>query len=298
MTLAARLDANNDLEDAVAELVLSGEWGRSLERIDHVPTIEELEAERQAEENRTKALTDEERQAEQQAGIRAKVEAREQFVAARNENLTRRLVELSDAATILELLDRTAREVQQIRADKQIFLISLWNLFEQQAPELLGGFATGIAGKSPGPLDNALEFIIERWLRANPTEAAAWVRDSVSVGRKEVRLAIAASFTRAGWEHHGEELSAIWTQGLTDDDPDVVQAFLRGAGGYLRTNPSKPSTSYSDTTSRPSEPPEYSRTRAVTTVASTARASMRTQRPGSCPSSPAPALTTTPCRRS
>lgn len=237
MTLVSRLDADDDLEAQIAEVVLSGEWGRSLERIDRVPTIEELEAERKAEEERTKALTDEERQAEQDARIRASVEAREQFVSARNANLTRRLVELSDAATILELLDRTAREVQQIRAEKQIFLLSLWSLFEQQAPELLGEFARGIASNRPGPLDNALEFIVDRWLRANPTDAVAWVRDAIGVGRKEVRLAIAASFTRAGWEQHGEEFSAIWTQGLSDDDPDIVQAFLRGAGGYLGTNP-------------------------------------------------------------
>jgi hypothetical protein len=237
MTLAAHLDANDNLEDLVAELVLSGEWGRSLERIKHVPTLEELEAERQAEEERTKDYTDEQRQAEQHAGNRAKIEARDQYVAARNENLTRRLIELGGADSILGLLDRTAREVQQIRADMHIILMSLWKQFEQQAPELLGAFVTGIAGNEPGPLDNALDLIIDRWVRTNPDDAIAWVQDAVRTGRKEVRLAVAAGFARAGWHHNAEEFSAVWTQGLTDDDPDVVQAFLRGAGGYLRTNP-------------------------------------------------------------
>jgi hypothetical protein len=237
MTLAARLDANDDLEDQVAELVLSGEWGRSLERINGVPTLEELEAERRGEEERTKNFTDEQRQEDRMESIRAKVEGREQYVAARNENLARRLIELGDAPAILEVLDRTAREVQKVRADKNVILMSLWNQFAQQAPELLGAFAAGIARNEPGPLDNALDFIVDRWVEINPDDAFAWVREAVRTDRKEVRLAIAAGFARAGWQHHAEEFSAVWIQGLTDEDPDVVQAFLRGADGYLRTNP-------------------------------------------------------------
>ncbi|MCY7287396.1 MAG: hypothetical protein LH624_03895, partial [Cryobacterium sp.] len=236
MTLAARLDANDDLEDQVAD-VLSGEWGRLLEPIKHMPTLEQLEAERQAEDVRTKDFTDEQRQAEQHAGIRAKIEARDRYVAARNEDLPRRLIELGDADSILVLLDRTAREVQQIRTDKHIILMSLWNEFEQQAPELLGAFVTGIADNQAGPLDNTLDLISDRWIRTRPDDAIAWVQDAVRTGRKEVRLAIAAGFARAGWHQHAKDFSTVWTQGLTDDDPDVVQAFLRGAGGYLRTNP-------------------------------------------------------------
>jgi len=237
MTLAARLDANDDLEDQVAELVLSGEWVRSFERIKHVPTLEELEAERQADEERTKDFTDEQRQVEQHAAIRDKIEARDQYVAARNGNLTPRLIGLGDADSILGLLGRTAREVQQIRTDKHIILMSLWNQFEQQAPELLGAFVTGIASNKPGPLDNALDLIIDRWIRTDPDDAIAWVQHAVRTGRKEVRLAIASGFGRAGWHHDAEAYSTVWTQGLTADDPDVVQAFLRSAGGYLRTNP-------------------------------------------------------------
>jgi hypothetical protein len=237
MTLAARLDANDDLEDQVAELVLSGDWGRSLERTDSVPTLDELDAERRAEEERTKDFTDEQRQEDRMAGIRTNVENREQYVAARNENLARRLIELGDGASILELLDRTAREVQQVRADKNVILMGLWNEFAKQAPKRPGAFAAGIAGNEPGPLDNALDFIVDRWVRVDPDDAFGWVREAVRTDRKEVRLAIAAGFARAGWQHHAEEFSAVWTAGVTDEDPDVVQAFLRGAGGYLRTNP-------------------------------------------------------------
>ena len=237
MRLAARLDANDDLEDQVAELILSGEWARPLERILHVPTLEDLEAERHAEEQRTKDFTDEQRQAEQHAAIRAKIEARDQQVAARNENLTRRLIELGDSDAILGLLDRTAREVRQVRPDNHVILMGLWNQFEQQAPELLGAVVTGIAGHEPGPLDDALDLIIDRWVRTSPDEAIDWVQRAVRAGRKGVRLAIAGGFARAGWHNHTEEFTTVWTQGLTDDDPDVVQAFLRGAGGYLRTNP-------------------------------------------------------------
>jgi AAA ATPase domain len=237
MTLAGRLDANDDLEDQVAELVFRGEWGRSLERIDHVPTLEELKAQRQEETERTKEFTEEQKQEERQAQIRSKVENRDQYVAARNENLTRRLIDLGDAHTILELLDRTAREVQQVREDKHIILLSLWNQFEQQAPELLGPFVAGIASNVPGPLDNDLDLIVDRWVRSNPADAIEWVQDAAGGGRKEVRLAIAYGFARAGWHQHADEFTAIWTQGLTDEDPDVVQAFLRGAGGYLNSNP-------------------------------------------------------------
>lgn len=236
MTLAARLDENDDLADQVAERVLSGEWGRSLERIEYVPTVEELEADRLVEAERTKDFTDEQRQAEQHANVRAKIQNRDQNVAVRNEELTRRLIELGECAAILELLDRTAREVQQIRADKNIILMSLWNQFEQQAPELLGAFVTGIAANEPGPLDNDLDLIVDRWVRTNPAEALGWVQDAVRTGRKEVRLAIAAGFSRAGSHNYSDEFSDVWTQGLTDDDVDVVQAFLRGAGGYLRTS--------------------------------------------------------------
>ncbi|TQM57856.1 hypothetical protein [Humibacillus xanthopallidus] len=237
MALGARLDANDDLEDQMAELILSGEWGRPPKRILHVPPIEDLEAERYAEQERTRDFTDEQRQAEQHAAIRAKIEARDQHVAARNENLTRRLIQFGDADAVLGLLDRTAREVQQIRADKHIILMGLWNQFAQQAPELLGAIATGIAGNEPGPLDEALDLLIDRWVRTSPDEAIAWVRGAVRTGRKEVRLSIAAGFARAGWDPHAEEFTTVWTHGLTDDDPDVVQAFLRAAGGYLRTNP-------------------------------------------------------------
>jgi len=237
MTLAARLDANDDLADQVAELVLSGEWGRSLERIERVPTLDELEVDRQAEAERTKDFTDEQRQAEQHAGILAKIQNRDQYVAARNEDLARRLIELGDTATILGMLDRTAREVQQIRADRTIILMSLWNQFEQQAPELLGTFVTVIAGNEPGPLDNDLDLIVDRWVRTNPDDAIEWVQAAVRTGRKEVRLAIASGFSRAGWHNHTDEFSDVWTQGLTDDEPDVVQAFLHGAGGYLRISP-------------------------------------------------------------
>jgi hypothetical protein len=237
MTLAAGLDAKNDLGDKVAELVLSGEWGRSLEPIASVPTLEELDAERRAEEERTKDFTDEQRQEDRMTSIRAQVEAREQQGAARNESLVRRLIALGDAPSILELLDGTAREVQQIRADKNVILMGLWNQFAKQAPKLLDALAAGIAAGEPGPLDDALDFILDRWVQVSPDDAFAWVREAARSGRKEVRLAIAAGFARAGWQHHVDEFSAVWAQGLTDEDPDIVQAFLRGAGGYLRTNP-------------------------------------------------------------
>jgi hypothetical protein len=199
---------------------------------------------------------------------------------------------------ILEVLDRTAREVQKVRADKNVILMSLWNQFAQQAPELLGALAAGIARNEPGPLDNALDFIVDRWVEINPDDAFAWVREAVRTDRTEVRLAIAAGFARAGWQHHAEEFSAVWIQGLSDEDPDVVQAFLSGAGGYLRTIQSKPSTSCWDTTFRPSEPAEYSRTHATTTAAHTGQASTRRPRPRCFPSSPEPASETTWCRRS
>ncbi len=238
MTLAARLDATNDgLEDQVAEVMLGGEWGCPLERILHVPTLEDLESKRKAEEERTKDFTEDQRQAEQQAAIWAKVEARGQLVAARNENLTGCLIQLGDADAVLGLLHRTARDVQQIRPDKQFILMGLWTQFEQQAPELLGGLVTGIASNEPGPLDDSLDPIIDRWVRTSPDEAIGWVRGAVRTGRKKVRLAIAAGFARAGWHDHPEEFTTVWTRGLADADPDVVQAFLGGAGGYLRSDP-------------------------------------------------------------
>jgi hypothetical protein len=237
ITLAARLDAEDDLEDQVAEFIFNGAWDRSLAEFDQVPTLEELDAQRQAEHERTKDFTEQEAQDDRMAHIRLKIEAREARVAVRNHELARRLIELGDTSAPLALLDSTARAVQQVRKDKHIILWSLWQQIEQQAPELLGHFATGIAANAPGPLDNDLDLIIDRWVRLNPQEAIAWVDDAVRNRRKEIRLAIAAGFTRFIWHEQGSELSPIWAQGLADEDSDVVQAFLAGAGGYLRTSP-------------------------------------------------------------
>lgn len=239
MTLAARLDATTDLDDQVAGLVLGGDWVRSLDRIEQVPTLEELTDARHAEEARTQDFTDEQREHERMERIHSKVQAREQQVTARFESIARRLVALEDAKSTYDLLDRTAREVRLARSDKNISLMRLWNQFAELAPELLGAFAVNISASEPGPLDNALDYIVDRWVQIDPDDAFAWVDQAVQAGRKEVRLAIAAGFSRSGWQQHSAQFARVWTRGLADEDPDVIQAFLSGAGGYLRSSPAE-----------------------------------------------------------
>jgi hypothetical protein len=237
LTLAVHLDAIDDLEDQLAELVLSGDYGRSLERFENVATLDELQAERGAEHERTKDFTEEQADQDRMAHISQKIKAREQLVAARNEELTRRLIDVGNTTEMLKLLDNTTRAVQQVRKDKHISLWGIWNQIDAQAPHLLGPLAAAIAANRPGPLDNEIDSVVYRWLGHQPRDAAAWIADATTSGRKAMKHGVAAGFARFGWHERGEEFGAIWAGGLTDEDPDVVQAFLAGAGTYLRLHP-------------------------------------------------------------
>lgn len=162
ITVAARLDAIDDLDDQLADFMLRGEWVMPPERIESVPVLEELEAERHEEAERTKDFTEQEAQDDRMARIHKRLEGRDELVRKRTTSLVRSLIDLGSAETILERLDATSRSVQQVKSDKHITLWSLWKQFEVQAPNLLGAFAQGIAGRPPGPLDDDINIIVDR----------------------------------------------------------------------------------------------------------------------------------------
>lgn len=238
LVLVARIDAMDGLEDQIAELILSGDYARS-PRVDNVPTLEELDTQRKAEHERTKDFTEEEANEDRTARVHEEVEARRELARAHHEAVARQLIDLGDIGSAIALLDKSAREVNLVRPRISLSLWGLWDQFEIQAPSLLGEIVRGVADIEPGPLDEDLSIIIHRWIGSEQDDALTWVASAVDNGRKEIRLAIAAGFARFQWHQLGAGFGAIWTQGADDPDPTVAQAFLAGAGGYLRQSPAE-----------------------------------------------------------
>ncbi|WP_143832873.1 MULTISPECIES: P-loop NTPase [Nocardiopsis] len=236
LTTLAALDGVDHLEDDVAD-VLFGRW-LTPTRVhpDDVPTLEELEASRATERERLTGLTKSEIQAERAEQSKQKVHRRHELEDARDDDIVRRLLDLDTFVEMLDLLDRTARDVINLHHDRSCNLWSIWQRIAQRAPELLLDIIRGIADREPGPLDRGLQHLINLMLQHNPHEALMWLQEAVVSERTAVKTAIAHGFDRNAWDHV-DGLYALWVTGTSDPDPKVANEFLSAGGPYLRAAP-------------------------------------------------------------
>lgn len=234
---ASRLDADNTLEALLARKLLHGGYDRSADPVRRVPTVEELLADRERERVRMKDITDEQRMADRDGTIHNLVATRHERAQARDAELVRHLLALDTPAQMVAALDHTARDAQQIIPNRHITLWGVWKQLETQAPDLLGALVREISALEPGPLDAEEDNLIAQWMTVDPKATSAWIKDALTDGRLEIRVAVGRAFERFVLETTDGPLDEIWSQGVTDADDAVVQTFLSAAGGMLRTDP-------------------------------------------------------------
>ena len=237
LTLMVRLDSEAGLEDDVADQALDGNHGIATTKVLTVPSPEELEAARAAEHERLTGMTEEERQADTQKRVRHEVEAGMALQQEHLADLATRLLGLNDIAAMVDLLDETVRPAQALRHNPGLLLWALWHQIAEQAPDRLEVLIRNIADRPLGPLHEALPLLTTRWLQHAPATAATWIQDNVVNGRPEVKLILARGFNDHGWHHLGDPFPEIWSMGANDPNPNIAQAYLMAAGGYLREQP-------------------------------------------------------------
>ena len=236
LTLVVHLDTIAVLEDDVADHVLNNHFGLGVDKMREVPSLDELIAQRTAEQRRLERLTAEQREAEKNERIHDKVQQRRASRDQQLADVASRLLAVNDITTSLRLLDETARAVQALKHGDHITAWGIWHHLAVQGPDHLGTIITTIAANDPGPLDQDLYMLMGRWLVADPDAAMAWILESVSSGRREVRLAVAQGFSNHEWHDRGDTLTQAWITGTSDDDPDVAQAFLGASGALLKAD--------------------------------------------------------------
>lgn len=237
LTLIARLDDEGELEDELADRLLSSRFGLSVVKGREVPSLADLAAARSAEQNRLGKMSEEERDSDRNERIHARVHQRRGVLDQQLSDVTARLLAEHDIAGILRLMDETVRTVQALKEGRQITAWGIWHNLADQAPEHLATVITTIADNEPGPLDRDLYILMGRWFTTDPDAALPWIVDATKTGRREVRFAIAQGFNNDTWHGHGEALTQAWKDGTNDEDPEVAQAFLGAAGALLKTDP-------------------------------------------------------------
>ncbi|MEU5859260.1 hypothetical protein ABZ799_28440 [Nocardiopsis dassonvillei] len=236
LTTLAALDGVRHLEDDLAD-VLFGRWlARTRVDLDDVPTLEELEASRATERERLAGLTKSEIQAERAEQSKQKVQRWHELEEARVDDIVRRLLDFGTVTEMLDLLDRTARDVINLHHNRSCNLWSIWQRIAQRAPELLLDLIRGIADREPGPLDRSLQHLINLMLQHNPQEVMTWLQEAVVSERTAVKTAIAHGFDSNAW-NQVDGLYALWVTGTSDPDPKVANEFLSAGGPYLRAAP-------------------------------------------------------------
>ncbi len=148
LELMASIDAHQDVEDLLAEALLHGSLNGSLEHVTPVPSLDELQAEREREQARTEGFTEEQASADQMTRIHASLADREARVAVRNADLAGRLISQKNLPAMLNLVDSTARAVRQVKGDRVLSLRGLWDQVAKQAPELTRPFGRQHCGRS------------------------------------------------------------------------------------------------------------------------------------------------------
>ena len=125
LELMASIDAHQDVEDLLAEALLHGSLNGSLEHVTPVPSLDELQAERERGQARTEGFTEEQASADQMTRIHASLADREARVAVRNADLAGRLISQKNLPAMLNLVDSTARAVRQVKGDRVLSLRGL-----------------------------------------------------------------------------------------------------------------------------------------------------------------------------
>lgn len=231
--LVVSLDHRRLLEDELVDMAIHGDWDRSIIRFERVPSLKDLAAQRRAEKRRVKGLTEQEVNDDRMARIRNEIAEREVQVIARNKQVALALAQLTDTQAAHRVVDGACREAQQVKPDAHVGLWSLWNQISHHSPELLGGFVDLIGNADPGPLDNDLDLIIDRWMYQDTSRALAWLINAMSSARTEVRRAIASGFARFAWMQRSSEFLDLWSLGAADRDQSVAQAFLASSGALF-----------------------------------------------------------------
>lgn len=235
IVLAARMDALDDVEDQMAELIAGGTLTRITERYASVPTLAALSEARSADEEHTQHLSDQERQDDRTTRTRSKVTARREAADRRMKAVTLALINRLDANEILAILNSVARDIKAAEPSARLTLRGFWQEMSPHAPHFFATAVRAIATDQPGPLDDELGTLITQWLHHEPTGCMSWLETAGGSGRTETRLAIARAVSAHEWQG-GQlpDLRAIWSRGIDDENPIVAQAFLASAGGYLR----------------------------------------------------------------
>jgi hypothetical protein len=233
LTLAAELDNMAELEDELADIIWHHRHDLDVTKGRDVPTIEQLEAERE----RLEGMTEEERSAERNARIHEQVERQMAREGDDTAAVGTRVLTSMDISAVVDLVDATSRAVVALKKSHHPTLWGLWRQVWGQAPEELEAIVESITGRDAGPLDRDLPQLVTLWHEHDPEAATAWVQEAVTSGRHEVRRALAHGYSGYNWHEFGPPFDDIWTTGTNNVDPDIAQAFLGAAGAYLRQSP-------------------------------------------------------------
>ncbi|MDA0565186.1 ATP-binding protein [Streptomonospora sp. S1-112] len=236
LTTLATLDGVGHLEDDLADVLFERWLVSTRVHPGDVPTLEELEASRATENERTAGLTKSEIQAEHAQQLIQKSQGRHELEETIVDDIVRRLLHFGTVIEMLDLLDRTARDVINLHHDRSCNLWSVWRRIAHRAPEILPDIVREIAGREPGPLDRSVWHLIRLMLHFTPDEGVMWLHGAVVNERGSIKTAIAHAFDRNAWDNI-DDLHVLWVTGTSDPDPKVADTFLGVGGPYLRAKP-------------------------------------------------------------
>ncbi|MDQ0895778.1 hypothetical protein [Agromyces ramosus] len=236
LSLQYELDRSDDIRDTLADLIIGSPWRVVGESVDRVPDLRELAIQRESRQRELEELTEEQRNEERQAQVRAKVDSRLSRVSTLNEALARRLLESGDAPDIVSLLGDLSTEAH--RLGRQPSFRGVWQSIGDIQPTLLPEVVLAIASAvDDHPLDQDLSVLITQWSLGAIDDTLAWASDAVVSGRIGVRVAIASFVAEIPWTQRQAAFSRIWLTGIGDPDERVATTFLGSGGWYLHSDP-------------------------------------------------------------